>query len=408
MSDRPLASRPAAPGSMLYADYAAGAPLRPEARAAIDAALASGALNASSTHWAGARARAILEDAREAIAAAIGAHPLEIVFTSGATEANNLALQGSAAILAADATFAVLATDHSSVLEPLRALAGRGHRVSTVPVDAEGCADRDALVALRPALLSFALVNAETGVIQEAEGLVESARRSGARLHVDAAQAPAVLRVDVDALGADLLTISGHKLGGPAGTGALYIRRDVKLRAIHHGGPQERGLRPGTENVPAIAGFAAACTVATRAMRGEAARLAGLCSRIEREAAALDAGLRVAGPPLASPRRAAHIVSLTFAGLRAESLVAALDLEGVAVSAGSACAAGAVEPSHVLLAMGRRRDEAESAMRVSLGWATTAADVDALLAALARVLGRARRCDAAEPAAMRLVSEVAP
>ena len=397
MSDRPHASPPAAPGPLIYADYAAGAPLRPEARAAIDAGLASGPLNPSSAHRAGARARALLEDAREAVAAAIGAHPLEIVFTSGATEANNLAVQGSAVLLDPGATLAALATDHSSVLEPLRALAERGRRIAMVPVDADGLADRGALTAIAPAVLSFALVNAETGVVQDAGALAEHVRRAGGRVHVDAAQAAAVMPVDVGALGADLVTISGHKLGGPAGTGALWVRRDTKLRAILYGGPQERGLRPGTENVAAIAGFAAACVAATRAHASEAARLGGLIERIARAVPAA----RIAGPV----RRASHIVNLTFSGVRAESLVSALDLEGVAVSAGSACAAGASEPSHVLLAMGWNRDDAESAMRVSLGWATTAADVDALLAALARVLARARDRAVEPPATMRAGAE---
>ncbi len=408
MSDRSLGSRAGIVTERIYADYAAGAPLRPEARAAIDAALASGAVNASSTHWAGARARALLEDAREQVAAAIGADPLEIVFTSGATESNNLALLGAAAALEPGALVAALASDHSSALEPVRALGAARGRSARVPVDTDGLADPEQVAALRPALLSFALVNAETGVVQDARRLVDALHAHGGVVHVDAAQAPAVLRIDVADLDADLLTLSGHKLGGPAGTGALFVRRGTPLRPVQHGGAQERGLRPGTENVAAIAGFAAACTVAARDAERESSRLGCLAARLEDRLVALHPHARVSGPALPSARRAPHVVNVTFGGVRGESLVTALDLEGIAVSAGSACAAGAILPSHVLLAMGRTRDEASSALRVSLGAATTDAEVTRIIAAVASVLARAGRERPAGRSPSSAIVEVAP
>lgn len=389
--------------STVYADYAAGAPLRPAAARALTEALASGAGNASSVHWAGARARALLESAREEVAAAIGAHPLEVVFTSGATEANNLALAGVAAAAARPLRIAVPATEHSSVLRVVEALAAAGHEVVVLPVGRDGRTDPAAVAEARPDLLSVALVNAETGVVQPVAALAAAARGAGASVHVDAAQAPAVLAVDVGALGGDLLTLSGHKLGAPAGTGALWVRTGVGLRPLQHGGPQERGLRPGTENVPALVAFATAVTAARAALPAEAARLAVLAARLEAGlgAAAADARVvgvaaadaSVAGVAAADSRiasRAPHVVDVVFPGLVGESLVAAFDLDGIAVSAGSACAAGASEPSHVLLAMGWSAADAASAVRFSFGWASDAADVDRILDVLPRILARAR------------------
>ncbi len=394
----------------IYADYAAGAPLRPAARRVLDDALASGAANASSAHWAGARARALLESAREEVAAAIGARPLEIVFTSGATEANNLALAGVAAAAGRRSRLAVPATEHASVLRTAEALARREHDLCVLAVGADGRTDPAAVAAAAPDLLSVALVNAETGVVQACAALAAAARRSGARVHVDAAQAAAVLPLDVRGLDCDLMTLSGHKLGAPAGTGALYVREGTPLAPLQHGGTQERGLRPGTENVAALAAFAAAFAAARAALPEEAARLATLVAHLQLGIAALAPGARVAGEAAgatsvageaASPvRRAPHVLDVGFADLDGESLVSALDLEGVAVSAGSACAAGATEPSHVLQAMGWSRAAAASAVRFSFGWGSTTADVAAILEVLPRILARARarRTESAWPA----------
>ena len=387
MTVRSAGTRGGSAMGRVYADYAASAPLRPCARAALAAALDAGAGNPSSAHQEGARARRILETAREQLAAVLGAHPLEIVFTSGATEANNLALSGTAAARPRPCHLGVAATEHSSVLGPARALAADGHRLSVIPVASDGAVDRAAIEAARPTLLAVALVNAETGVVQDVAALAAAARVSGAMVHVDAAQAPGVLPVAVAALGADLLTLSSPKLGGPPGAGALYVRRGTPLAALLRGGPQEGGLRAGTENVPAIAAFAAAAAEAVRERPGEARRLAALAARLREGIVQRWPETRVNG---AGAARAPHILSVGFPGLSGESLVAALDLEGIAVSAGSACAAGASEPSHVLVAMGQSAGQASSALRISLGWASTAADVDTILTRLPPVLERAR------------------
>ncbi len=387
----------------IYADYAAGAPLRPSAARTLADALASGAGNASSVHWAGARARALLESAREEIAAAINAHPLDVVFTSGATEANNLALAGIAAAAARPLRIAVPATEHASILKVAEALARAGHAVTVLPVNADGRTDPAAVAEAAPDVLSVALVNAETGVLQPCAALAAAARRTGARLHLDAAQAAAVLPLDVRDLDCDLLTLSGHKLGAPAGTGALYVREGTALAPLHHGGAQERGLRPGTENVAALVAFATVFGAARAALAAEATRLSALTARLQSGIAAFAPEGRVAGapaPPATGATRAPHILDVVFPELAGESLVSALDLEGIAVSAGSACAAGASEPSHVLQAMGWSRAAAASAVRFSVGWASTAADVDDILAVLPRILtrARARRTESAWPA----------
>ncbi len=371
-----------------YADYAAAAPLRPEARAAMLEALDAGFGNPSSVHDAGTRARARIEAAREEIAAVLDAHPLEIVFTSGATEANNLALGGLTS-RGRELHVAVPATEHASVLAPARALTAIGHRLTVLSTDGTGRTDAPIVATAAPDLLSVALVNAETGVVQDVPGLGASVRARGGLVHTDAAQAAAFLPLTVDALGVDLLTLSSSKLGGPAGTGALYVRRGTALAPLHRGGPQEQGLRAGSENVAAIVGFATALALAVAEREREVARLAGLRDRLRAGIATAWSGARFTlddHVPTAPP-----LVNVTLPGVVGEDVVAALDLEGVAASTGAACAAGAAEPSHVLLAMGRSATEARGALRLSLGWASTAADIDAILRALGRVRARVLR-----------------
>ncbi len=363
----------------IYADYAAAAPLRTEARAALLEALDAGLGNASSTHAAGARARARLETAREEIAAALGAHPLEIVFTSGATEANNLALAGVARARSAPARIAVAATEHASVLAPARALAADGHVITELATDGRGIVDPGAET---PDLLSVALVNAETGLVQDVAALAGR----GGLVHTDAAQAGSWIALDVDVLGVDLLTLGSTKVGGPAGAGALYVRRGVRLAPLHHGGPHEQGLRAGSENVPAIVGFATALTLAVTERAAMAARVGALRDRLRHALAAVWPDAR---PTLGIATAAApHILHVTLPGVVGEDVIAALDLEGVAASTGSACAAGAAEPSHVLIAMGHDEAAARGSLRFSFGWASTEADVDGILHALARVARR--------------------
>ncbi len=382
----------------VYADYAAATPLRPEARDAMLEALAAGLGNPSSVHDAGARARARLEAAREEVAAALDAHPLEIVFTSGATEANNLALAGALDATGAHRHLAVAATEHASVLAPARALAARGHRLTVLPADADGGSDREAIERAAPDVLSLALVNAETGVVLDVTGLGAAVRARGGLVHSDAAQAATYVPLAVDDLGVDLLTLSSGKLGGPPGIGALYVRRGTALAPLHHGGPQEHGLRAGTENVPAIVGFATALAIARAERARERERVAALAARLRAAITACWPGVRFATSPAVPV--APHLVNVGLPDALGEDVVAALDLEGVAVSTGSACAAGAAEPSHVLQAMGRSRDEAARTLRISLGWASTGADVDAIAGALARVRTRigARSKEAAWPA----------
>lgn len=386
----------------VYADYAAAAPLRPEARAAMLEALDAALGNPSSVHAAGARARARLESAREAVAQALGAHPLEVIFTSGATEANNLALTGLAASAHADRArvhFAVAATEHASVLAPARALAAAGHRVTELAVDGQGRVDPAEVAAVAPDVLALAGVNAETGVAQDVAALAAAVRARGARVHVDAAQAAPFVPLAAATRGADVLTLSSPKVGGPAGAGALWVRRGTPLAPLFHGGPQEQGLRAGTENVAAIVGFATALTLAVADREREVARLSALTTRLRTGIAATwpAACFTLAPDTPAAP----HITNMVLPGLVGEDVVAALDLEGVAAATGSACAAGAAEPSHVLLAMGRSAAEARGALRLSLGFASTAADVDAILAALARVRGRSPSARRARSAARR-------
>ncbi len=383
----------------IYADYAASAPLRPTAHAAVRGALdvlAAHGGNPSSPHRAGAGMRAALETARASIAHAIGADALELILTSGATEANNLALWGTAHDLT-HMHLAVAAADHASVLAPARALEARGATVTILAVDASGRVDPAEITRVRPTLLSLALVNAETAIVQDSAAVIAAARACGALVHFDAAQAAVALPVDVRALDVDLLTLSAHKVGGPPGAGALYVRRGIEIHATQQGGAQERGLRAGTENVPSAAGFAAALeeTVATRTT--EVPRLEVMTRQL-REAIA-ERWPTTCFAADAAPEVAPHIVNVAFPGYDAEALVSALDLEGVAVSAGSACAAGGTEPSHVLQAMGWSASDAASALRMSIGWASTTTDITAVVERLGVVLGRVQpRGEAAWPA----------
>ena len=367
----------------LYLDHNAGAPLRPEARDAMLPWLGPPA-NPSSAHREGARARAALEEARAAIAGLIGAAPAEIVFTSGATEANNLALRG------ADAGGRIVTTaiEHASVLETARA---GGAVVTTVGVDAEGRVAPEAVVAAcsgRPALVSVGLANGEVGAVAPVAAIAAALAGSGAVVHTDAAQAAGRLPIDVRALGVDLLSLSSHKLGGPAGAGALWVRSGTTLDAQLRGGPQERGRRAGTENVAALVGFGAAARVAGATLAESAARLDALTQRLWQGLAARLPGVVRNGP--ASAPRLPNTLNVTVPGCAGESLLVLLDLAGVAASLGSACAAGAPEPSHVLVAMGRTRDAARNGLRFSLGPDTTADDVARVVELLPRLVAQVR------------------
>jgi len=368
-----------------YFDWNATAPLRPEARAAMLAALdVTG--NASSIHAEGRAARRLIEQARAQVAVLVGAEPKTVTFTSGATEANMTAL--TPAILAdgrkepCDRLF-VSAIEHPSVLSGGRFAAGQ---LEILPVTADGVVD---LVALKSAvaratrpLVSVMLANNETGVIQPIHAIADIVHAAGGLLHVDAVQGTGRVGCRMADLGADLLSLSSHKIGGPQGAGALVVRDGLHIaEPLIRGGGQERGVRAGTENVAAIAGFGAAAAVA--AGLAETARMAALRDRIE-------AGIKAATPAAVvfggNAARLPNTTLVAVPGTKAETAIIAFDLNGIALSSGSACSSGKVRASHVLLAMGVEPALAQGALRISLGWNTTEADVENLLKCWTRVI----------------------
>lgn len=368
----------------VYLDFNATAPARPEVVQAVTAAMRAGG-NASSVHATGRAARVLVEDARAAVASLVGASPGGVTFTGSGTEANNQALRctGRARVL-------VSAIEHESVLRARP-------DAEPIPVGDGGVIKLAALEELlasnlRPALVSVMLANNETGVIQPVGEVVRLAHARGALVHADAVQAAGKIPVDMTALGVDLLSLSAHKLGGPQGVGALIARDPTSVGRLIHGGGQERGLRAGTENVPGIAGFGAAARAAASGLAAFAA-LAPLRDRLE-------AGLRAFAPEVvvfgSNAPRLPNTSNFATPGLSSETQVIGLDLAGVAVSAGSACSAGKIEAPYVLLAMCVPAPLARCAIRVSLGWTTTAADIEALLAAWQSLCRRVQRSSAAE------------
>ncbi len=356
--------------SRIYLDHNATTPVSAAARAAVTEALDLLG-NPSSVHRPGAAARQVVERAREQVAAMVGAQPAEIVFTSGGTEANNCVLQGI------DRHIIVSAVEHDSVLA---AAAQRApHGATTVPVDAAGVIDLGALQQTlntnEGALLSLMLANNETGVVQPVREAAAMAHAAGAMVHCDAVQGPGKIPVDMAALGVDLLTLSAHKFGGPMGVGALVVRTRVVLSPSQVGGGQEGYRRAGTQNVPGIAGFGAAAAGSSDAA-ADASRIAALRDRLEAACAQCGAEVMGAGAP-----RLPNTSCLTMPGISSETQIMALDLDGIAVSAGAACSSGKVGPSHVLAAMGVAPDLAATAIRVSLGRTTTEADVARFISA---------------------------
>lgn len=367
-----------------YLDYNATAPARPEVREAIANALTLVG-NPSSVHAAGRLARATVEEARTRIAALVGTAPGNVVFTGSGSEANNLALSGPRPdrILAS-------AIEHPSILRPA---AERPGGFGLIPVDEDGVVDLSALKELLAApsggrtLITVMMANNETGVLQPSEKIVEIAKASGALVHIDAVQAAGRVPIDFDGLGADLMSLSAHKLGGPKGVGVLIKQAELHLAPLIAGGGQERGLRAGTENVPGIAGFGAAAQAALSELAGgaEIERQRSLRDRLESETLAAVGEAVVIG---ARAPRIANTSCISFPGVAAETLVIGFDLEGIAVSAGSACSSGKVEVSHVLAAMNLAPGVAPSAVRISLGYGSTDEDIDAFVAACRTILGR--------------------
>ncbi|WP_045729748.1 cysteine desulfurase family protein [Pseudarthrobacter chlorophenolicus] len=382
-----------------YLDHAATTPLSAEALATLTRELARTG-NPSSLHGSGRRARRTVEDAREMVAAAAGAHPSEVIFTSGGTEADNLAVKGlfwsRGAEDSARRRILCSAVEHHAVLDTVEWLERHEHAdVTWLPVDSNGVVDLDVLgaeLARDPgsiALVTVMWANNEVGTIQPVSRIVEMAHAAGVPVHSDAVQAFGSLEVDFKASGLDAMSVSAHKIGGPVGVGALLLGRAVKLTPVQHGGGQERDVRSGTLDTASIAAFAAAAQGATSALASESSRIAALRDRLidgVRERVP-EAVLRGAPGDGRLPGNA----HFTFPGCEGDSLLFLLDLAGVESSTGSACTAGVPRPSHVLLAMGLDEETARGAQRFTLGHASTEADVEALLAALPDACARARQ-----------------
>jgi cysteine desulfurase len=375
---------------MIYFDHNASTPVRPEVVEAMRECLADVPANPSSLHREGQRARAAVERAREQVAALAGARPENVVFTSGGTEGDHLALVGSAwALETRGRRFAFAPLEHHAVHGAAEVLERSGFGAVRLPVLADGWVPPAALDEL-PAdttVVAVMLANNETGVLQPVAEIARRARERGLRLVCDAVQAAGKIPVDFEVLGADYLVVSGHKFGGPKGAGALMVRAGAPLEPLFRGSGHERGRRGGTENVPGIVGLGLAAELAAREQRAEAVRLLALRERLER-------GLRAVVPDLvvhgAHAPRLPNTVNASFPGARSDRLLMALDARGIAVSAGAACASGAVEPSPVLAAMGVPRELAVCALRFSLGRTTTEGEVEQVAAAAGEAVRAAR------------------
>ena len=359
---------------MIYADYNATTPLDPEVRAAMNEALDVSFGNPSSIHSAGQAARRLVDRARAQVASLIGAAPDEIVFTSGGTEADNLAVLGAAAS-AERKGVVTSAVEHKAVLDPCAYLHKQGHPVTVLPVDRHGRVDLAALEAAARAdvaLVSLMLANNDTGTLQPVAEAARAVKACGALVHSDAVQAAGKLPIDVNKLGVSLLSFSSHKIHGPKGAGALFVRYGVRLAPLVHGGRQERTLRPGTENVPAIVGFGKACELARTRLEADARRVAALRDHFEAQLLTRVAGTSING----GSNRLPNTSNIAFAGLDGEAITINLDMMGVAVSTGAACSSADKTPSHVLVAMGQSTAEARSSVRFSFGRDTTDEDID--------------------------------
>ncbi|MBW3571028.1 MAG: cysteine desulfurase [Gemmatimonadetes bacterium] len=371
----------------VYLDHAATTPLRPQAREAMLDVLSRRWGNPSSVHRWGREARAALEDARARFAALIGAEPAEIVFTRGGTEADNLAVLGRARAVAGP--LACSAIEHRAVLAAARAAGS--DRLRIVPVDENGVVDADALAGVlregTPALVSVMWASNEVGAVQPVEHVAGLCAEAGAAFHSDAVQALGKVPVRVDRVRVDLLSFSAHKLGGPRGAGVLFARRGTRLHPLLFGGGQERGLRPGTEDVASAVAFTVAAELAEAEREQAMARAAALRDRLEAGLCERIPGLRINA---AATQRLPTISNLSVPGADPEMLLMALDLEGIAASSGSACSSGAVEPSHVLLAMGLPAELAGPSVRFSLGRDTTQQEIDRVLEIFPRVVERVR------------------
>jgi cysteine desulfurase len=372
----------------VYLDNNATTPVLPEVLEAMRPYFGECFGNASSIHHHGQETRAAVEDARASVAALLGCRDSEVVFTSGGTEGDNLAIAGLAE--AGDHVI-TSAVEHHAVLHACKHLEQAGCEVTVLPVDGQGLVDpEDVRRALRPAtkLISIMMANNETGVLQPVEEIGKIAAEAGVYFHTDAVQAAGKVPVDAKQIGCDALTISGHKMHAPQGVGALFVRKGTEIRPLFFGGRHERSRRAGTENVPGIVALGKAAELAMQGLeRGDDKKVAALRDRLQQEIVAHveEVGVNGGGAP-----RVANTTNIYFDHVEGESLVIAFDLKGLAVSTGAACSSGAIEPSHVLMAMGLRMDRARASIRFSLGKQNTAEDVDLALALVPEVVARLR------------------
>src|SRR3989441_7032550 len=376
----------------VYFDYNATTPLAPGVADAVGAATRDLFGNASSVHYFGQQAKAALDEARASIAALVGAEAPEVVFTSGGTESDNFAIRGAAEALEQTGRRHLIASaiEHEAVLNTLKALARRGWRTTLVPVDHSGIVSPDRmreLITDETALVSVMHANNEIGTVQPIAELSAIAHSRGALMHSDAVQSTGKIPVDVRALGVDLLSLSSHKFNGPKGVGALWIKRGTRMQPLLTGGKHERNRRAGTENVPAIVGMGVAARLASEKMAGEAARVGAMRDRLEEGILRGVPGTAVNG---ARRARVPNTTNISFDHVEAESLLIALDLEGVAVSTGSACSSGALGPSHVLRAIGFPPHRTQNSLRFSLGMFSTEQEVDRVVGLLPGIVEKLR------------------
>jgi len=376
----------------VYFDYNATTPLAPEVIEAVVRATRDTFGNASSVHYFGQQAKAAVDGARSQVAALVGGEASEVVFTSGGTESDNFALRGVAEALEPLGRRHLIAAslEHEAVLNTLRALGRRGWKTTLLAVDHSGVIRPDALrevITRETAIVSVMHANNEIGTIQPVAELASIAHEHGAVMHTDAVQSAGKIPVDVRTLDVDLLSLSGHKFHGPKGVGALWVRRGTRMQPILTGGKHERNRRAGTENVPAIVGLGEAAALAAGKMGAEGQRLTALRDRLEHRILDTVSGTVVNGSPTS---RVPNTTNISFDRVEAESLLIALDLEGVAVSTGSACSSGTLEPSHVLKAMGLPTHRTQNSLRFSLGMYSTDAEVDFVVSILPRLVAKLR------------------
>ncbi len=374
----------------VYMDHSATTPVRAEVLEAMMPFLTLTFGNPSSLHWFGREARKALEEARDKVARAIGAAPQEIIFTSGGTESNNLAIRGVARARREKGNHIITsAIEHHAVLDTCLALREEGFEVTVLPVDEHGKISLDQLKAAitdKTILITVMMANNEVGTIQPIAEIGRLAHERGVTFHTDAVQAIGNLPVKVDDLNCDLLSMSAHKFYGPKGVGALYIRKGTSIKVFNFGGSQERKLRPGTENVPGIAGMGRAIELAVDGMEEKVKHVTGLRDRLI-EGLLKIGDVRLNGHPT---DRLPNNVNVSIRYVEGESLILSLDLKGIAVSSGSACTSGSLDPSHVLMALGLDHQTAHGSLRLSLGYRNTREDVDYVLEVMPEIVARLR------------------